>query len=209
MLFRLLAYNPLLVLPWIVAVILAISVHEFSHALAGYLQGDDTAQAQGRLTLNPLAHLDWLGFGLLLLVGFGWGKPTPYNPYNLKYPKWGSTLVALAGPASNVIMAILALVLYRLLGFTNLNWIISTNLLEAFLLLMAQLNIMLFVFNLIPVPPLDGSKLLYPILGYKYQSTIMKLELYGPWILLGVILFADTLLERIISAILTVFLNLL
>ncbi len=199
MFFDLLEVNPLFLIPWILTVIFAIGIHEFSHALSGYLQGDDTAQRQGRLTLNPLNHIDWLGFALLLFIGFGWGKPTPYNPYNLKYKKWGGALVAIAGPVSNILMMVVSIFVFKLLGFTNLNWMLSTNLLEVFLLFMVQLNIVLFVFNLIPIPPLDGSKVLYSILGPKRQNIIRTLEMQGPWLLLLLILFGQGILGRMIS----------
>ncbi|MBI4407711.1 MAG: site-2 protease family protein [Candidatus Kerfeldbacteria bacterium] len=199
MLFQLLTESPLLILPWVVAVLLSIGWHEFSHALAGYWQGDDTAQRAGRLTANPFAHIDWMGFGLILLVGFGWGKPTPFNPYNLKFRKWGSTVVALAGPAANFVMAAIALSIYRGLGYTALSWTGSSNLLEVFLLFMAELNIMLGVFNLIPIPPLDGSKLLYALLGPSRQQLINRLEAQGPWLLLILILFGQGILSWLIQ----------
>lgn len=199
MFFQLLTESPLLILPWVLAVLLSIGWHEFSHALAGYWQGDDTAQRAGRLTANPLAHIDWMGFGLILLVGFGWGKPTPFNPYNLKFKKWGSAVVALAGPVSNFIMAGVALGIYRGLGYTALGWTQTSNLLEVFLLFMAELNIMLGVFNLIPIPPLDGSKLLYTLLGPGRQDWINRLETQGPWLLLILILFGQGILSRLIQ----------
>lgn len=192
MFFHLAGLNPLLILPWLVAIVLAISVHEFSHAFSAYLQGDDTAQAAGRLTLNPFAHIDWIGLLLLAVAGFGWGKPTPYNPYNLKFPKWGSALVGLAGPVSNLIMALVSLTIFKVLGFHNLDWTSATSLLEVFLIMMIELNVMLCIFNLIPVPPLDGAKLL-PL------ETMVKVEAYGPWLLLAVILFGGGILSRIIS----------
>lgn len=199
MLFSLIQVNVLFLIPWILTILLAIGIHEFAHALAGYLQGDDTAQRQGRLTLNPLAHVDWLGLILLLFIGFGWGKPTPFNPYNLKYKKWGSAIVSVAGPLSNVLMVVISLTAYKMLGYTNLDWSVSTNLLEVFLLFMVQLNIVLFVFNLIPIPPLDGSKILYTLLGPKRQALIVMLETNGPWFLLGLIIFGQGILGRIIS----------
>lgn len=208
MIFTLLEVNPLFLIPWLVTILLAIGIHEFSHALAGYLQGDDTAQRAGRLTLNPLAHVDWLGLALLLFIGFGWGKPTPFNPYNLKYKKWGGALVSIAGPLSNVIMLVAALTAYKLLGFTNLNWSASTNLLEVFLLFMVQLNMVLFVFNLIPIPPLDGSKILYSFLGPKRQALITMLETNGPWFLLALIVFGQGILDKIVSFFFVFFYNL-
>ena len=194
MLFNLLAEKPIFIIAWVLAVLLSIGWHEFAHALAGYWQGDDTAQRAGRLTPNPLAHIDWLGFGLLLIIGFGWGKPTPFNPYNLRFKRWGSALVAMAGPLSNILMVVIALTLYRILGFNAISWVETSNLLEAFILFMAELNLMLFVFNLIPIPPLDGSKVLYTILGPRHQRLIQTLEVQGPWLLLIFILFGQGLL---------------
>ncbi len=195
MLFQLLTAQPLFILPWILAVLVSIGWHEFAHAMAGYWQGDDTAQRAGRLTLNPLAHVDWMGLILLLLVGFGWGKPTPFNPYNLKLRKWGSAVVALAGPASNFIMLAMALSIYKLLGYSALAWTDTSNLLEVFLLFMAELNLVLGVFNLIPIPPLDGSKLLYTLLGPGRQQLIIQLERQGPWLLLILIFFGQGILS--------------
>ena len=206
MLFELLQAKPLFIVPWILAVLLSIGWHEFAHALAGYWQGDDTAQRAGRLTANPLAHIDWLGLTLLLIAGFGWGKPTPFNPYNLKFKRWGSALVALAGPASNILMVVVALTVYRLLGFHALGWYQTNNLLEAFLLFMAELNLMLFVFNLIPIPPLDGSKVLYTLLGPRHQNWIITLETQGPWLLLILVFFGQGILSTLMGwAFLTVY----
>lgn len=195
MLFDLIADKPIFIIAWVLAVLLSIGWHEFAHALAGYWQGDDTAQRAGRLTANPFAHIDWLGLGLLLLVGFGWGKPTPFNPYNLKFRRWGSALVAMAGPASNLLMVVIALVLYRVLGFTALSWVETNNLLEAFILFMAELNLVLCVFNLIPIPPLDGSKVLYTFLGPRHQGLIQTLETQGPWLLLILVFFGQGILS--------------
>lgn len=201
-LFSIFEVNPLYVIPWVVAIVLAIGVHEFFHAWSAHKQGDDTAEREGRLTLNPLAHIDWMGLILLLVIGFGWGKPTPFNPYNLKYKKWGSALVSLAGPASNLFMALAALTLFKLFGFTNLNWFLSTNFLEVFLLFMIQLNVVLFVFNLIPIPPLDGSKILYTFLGPNRQQLIFMLERQGPILLLFFIVLGRGILSTILNTVL-------
>lgn len=176
--------------PWIfLAIILAfglsLSVHEFSHALAGKLLGDSTAERMNRLTLNPLAHIDLWGFLSLLLIGFGWGKPVPYNPYNLKRGKWGPSLVSLAGPFSNLclglILSIVAGLVYPVLG--------STNLLVIFLLYGAVLNFSLMVFNLIPVVPLDGSAPLLAIFEqFGWRKAAVGLMQYGPNILFGLVL---------------------
>lgn len=199
MFFDLLTTKPLFIIPWVVAVLVSIGWHEFSHALSGYWQGDDTAQRAGRLSLNPLVHIDWLGFALLMFFGFGWGKPTPFNPYNLRFKKWGSALVAVAGPLSNMLLVMIALILYRVFGFSALYWQGSSNLLEVFLLFMAELNIVLFVFNLIPIPPLDGSKVLYGFLAQRHQNIIFFLETHGIWLLLALIIFGQNILSRLMT----------
>lgn len=177
--------DPLLFLAFITVFLLALSVHEFSHAYAGFLLGDMTAKRLNRLTLNPLAHIDPLGFLALITVGFGWGKPVPFNPYNLKYPKWGPVLVAGAGPFSNLIFGTLLAIGYRFaapaLG--------EANLLVIFFSVGAYLNYILMLFNLIPLPPLDGSKALLAVLAdEKYRQTRFFIETQGPYLLLGLII---------------------
>src|SRR3989338_6823830 len=115
MFLSLISENPAVAIVWVLAIVIALTVHEFSHALAGKWRGDKTAEYEGRLTLNPMAHIDWIGFIPLLLLGFGWAKPVPFNPYNLRDPKWDSVLIALAGPASNFILALLSGFALRLL----------------------------------------------------------------------------------------------
>lgn len=194
----LLAESPLGFIAWVIAILIALSVHEFSHALASAWLGDSTAEREGRLTLNPFAHIDWIGFLALVLVGFGWGKPVPYNPYNLKYQKWGAVIVAMAGPASNFLMAVLAVISLRLLdAYTTLP---SENLLIQFLFLLLSINVVLMVFNLIPVAPLDGSKLLFAVLdSRKYDNLKYNLETRGPMILLMIIILDNFLGVGILS----------
>lgn len=161
MFFSLLFSDPFLAIAWVVAVLSAITIHEFSHALAANIRGDHTAEAAGRLTLNPLSHIDLFGFIAFLLIGYGWAKPVPFNPYNLKNTRWDGVLVALAGPASNLILAtVSALILRALLGA---GVIAVSNLLVYFLFLVIILNLGLLFFNLIPLPPLDGSKIWHAI----------------------------------------------
>ncbi len=178
---------------WIAVVLIALAVHEFSHAFAAYSLGDNTAKDAGRLTLNPLSHIDLIGLLALIFVGIGWGKPVPYNPYNLKKGKWGSALVSLAGPASNLAMASASFGVLKILDvFTNLP---PSNLLIQFLILLLFLNIVWMIFNLIPLPPLDGSKLLFAILAQpKYLKIRQFLETRGPMILF-IIIFADVFLN--------------
>jgi len=196
----LLSQNPLYFVAWVAAIMTALSVHEFSHALAAHFLGDQTARRMGRLTLNPFAHIDPMGFLALVMVGFGWGKPVPFNPYNLRYPKWGSSFVAAAGPASNLISVVV---------FGSLVSVIHPslppgNLLTEFLILLVVLNLVLFLFNLIPIPPLDGSKFLLSALSApQHYKTRFWLETRGPLLLLGVIIADSFLGIRILSRVFT------
>jgi len=177
--------DPLIFVVWAFAFLLALSFHEFSHALVGNLLGGQTAKRMGRLTLNPVAHIDPLGLFAVLMIGFGWGKPVPFNPYNLKWPKWGPVAVAFAGPLSNLLLAIVAIVVLSVVG-VGLG---AGNLLVIFLGVFAQLNVMLMVFNLVPLPPLDGSKALLALLSHpKYSAARLFIETRGPQLLLFLVL---------------------
>lgn len=177
--------QPVIFFAWVTAFLLSLSVHESAHAAMSSWLGDQTAKRMGRLTLNPMAHIDPLGLFAVLAIGFGWGKPVPYNPYNLKWPKWGPVAVAGAGPLSNLILATVSAVLLSVIGpKLGLN-----NLLVIFLLICAQLNIALMVFNLVPLPPLDGSKALLALLSHpKYAAARAWIEVKGPMVLLMLIL---------------------
>lgn len=179
---QLFSAHPLYPVLWIAAVVLALTVHEFSHGLAARLQGDSTAEYEGRLTLNPLAHIDWLGFALLIFIGFGWAKPTPFNPYNLKYKRFGPALVGIAGPLSNILFTIvIGLVLALVHSMTGIG---AENMMVNFFVLLMYINLLLAVFNLIPIPPLDGAKVLYSFIAHRRPDIVMFLERYGTWILL-------------------------
>jgi len=178
--------NPSYFLLWVLAVVYGITVHEFSYVFAAYLMGDNTGKEMNRLTLNPLAHIDFLGFIMLMVVGFGWGKPAPYNPYNLRYKKWGAALVAIAGPLSNIIsLLVFGLASKFLRIYTGLA---SDNLLLMFLYFLAMINMVLLVFNLIPIPPLDGSKLLFTVLPDRFNDFKYQLTKNGPMILLTLVM---------------------
>lgn len=187
--FSLLFSQPLIFVAWTLAFLLALSVHEFSHALVGSWLGDQTAKRLGRLTLNPVAHIDPLGLFAVMMIGFGWGKPVPFNPYNLTWPKWGPVAIAFAGPLSNLLLAVIAIVLMSIVG-PDLG---RGNLLVIFLGVFAQLNVTLMAFNLIPLPPLDGSKALLALLAHpKYADARLFIETRGPQLLLLLVL-ADAL----------------
>ncbi len=184
-LFSVLFQDPLRFFAMVLIFLITLSFHEASHAFAAAWQGDLTAKRARRLTLNPLAHIDWLGFLTLITIGFGWGKPVPFNPYNLRHRRWGSVFVALAGPISNFLMglcfALLLRFLYPFLG--------PYNLLAFVLSYGAYLSFLLGIFNLIPVPPLDGSKLLLALLAHeKYRRIRLFLETRGTFLLLFLVL---------------------
>ncbi len=181
--------SPAIAVAWVVAILGSLTIHEFSHALVGKLVGDKTAEREGRLTLNPIAHIDPTGFILLLLFGFGWAKPVPYNPYNLKDPKWDSVKIALAGPLSNLLVAILAGVAFRVLVGGGVIEIL--NLLAIFLFLTILLNLFLMFFNVIPVHPLDGSKLFFALFDHpKYAAMREAVSTHGPRVLMFAVLIS-------------------
>lgn len=185
--------DPLVFVIFLVVILASLSFHEFSHALAGKLQGDSTAEGMGRLTLNPMSHVDPIGLLTLVTVGFGWGKPVPFNPYNLRNRRWGATLVAFAGPLSNLVLVALSAAAAKLvLAATTLP---PDNALIIFLALMVHINILLFAFNLIPVPPLDGSKFLLDFLRRdpRHARLAFQLETRGPLYLL-IFILADSFL---------------
>ena len=183
--------NPITALAWVVAIVLAISFHEFAHAYAAYRLGDNTARDLGRLTINPLKHLDIAGTILLLIAGFGWGKPVPFNPYNLKNQKWGPAIVSVAGPLANIILAAIFLVVLKIIVVYTL--IPFENGLVQLLNSLIIVNIILAVFNLLPIPPLDGSKILYAFLPEKAMGSVVAIERYGPFILIFLVIFAGSL----------------
>lgn len=179
---------------FVVAFITGIAFHEFSHAWAANELGDDTAARQGRLSLNPIRHLDPMGTVLLLLIGFGWGKPTPVNPYRLrKGPKVGNALVAAAGPLSNFVFAAIAALPLKLglidsIGsFNSIRDASGSEILGLFLLFTVYINVLLGVFNLIPLHPLDGFKVVAGVLPDELSVQFNKLAAWGPGILMGLL----------------------
>ncbi len=184
MLLRLEPHILILLLP---ALIFSLCVHEFSHGLIAYIYGDDTAYKQGRLTLNPIKHLDPTGTIMLLFIGFGYAKPVPVNPYKLKNPNIDIIKVAAAGPVSNLILAFLGVIaIYTIHAFFP--YIANDNL-KIFLNIFIQINIFLALFNLLPFFPLDGGQIFGNIISKYNYELAQNLNIYGPRILLAIILF--------------------
>ncbi|MCF7844969.1 MAG: site-2 protease family protein [Kiritimatiellales bacterium] len=186
--------------PFIIAILIAISVHEWGHGFVAYKLGDPTAKMDGRLSLNPLSHLDPIGTLMFIVVGFGWAKPVPIDPRYFRNHKRDTTLVALAGPATNLIMAficffILTIVLKGGVGNSAMsllgeptNGSVLIKLFEQILGSCIFVNLALMAFNLLPIAPLDGSKILAAFIPYKYEQDYALFMQRGPMILLVLIL---------------------
>lgn len=177
----------------VAAALLCIIVHELCHGLAAYRLGDPTAKAAGRLTLNPLRHIDWVGLLAMAIFKFGWARPVPVNARNFKHPKLGMALTALAGPVSNLLLAILfSWIASVLTAFYKVFESDAWYYLILFLEYVVMLSVGLAVFNLFPIPPLDGSKILFSLLPDRIYAKILRYEKYG-MLLLVVLLFFNVL----------------
>lgn len=174
--------------------LLSLAIHEFGHAYTAYKLGDKRQKVLGRLTIAPFAHIDWLGFISILFFGFGWGKPVMVDDSNFKNKNRDNMLVALAGPGFNIILAVvITLILKILLVFGLYNTLINNNIGQTILIIIMQtisFNIIFAVFNLIPLPPFDGSKILRYFLPYKLKQLFDKLERYS-FIILIILLVSD------------------
>ena len=171
----------------LVVLLLAIPIHEWAHAWSAYQLGDDTASLQGRLTLNPLAHLDPVGSILILMGMLGWGKPVPVNPFRMRInPRVGMALSAAAGPFSNFVLAMLLAIPFRL-GLLSPYGGTGDLSIETFLLTAISINVGLMLFNLIPIYPLDGEKVLTGVLPPQMGDYVLRLRPFGPLILAGVL----------------------
>tara|TARA_B100002052_G_scaffold269610_1_gene269138 strand:- start:58 stop:687 length:630 start_codon:yes stop_codon:yes gene_type:complete len=179
--------EPQIIILLIPALVFSLSFHEFAHAWMAYRLGDNTAARLGRLTLNPISHLDPIGSLALLLMGFGWAKPVPVDSRYLDSPKQDMVKIAAAGPISNIILAIVAALALRLLFSTDF----FTENIKTFFIIFMQINITLAVFNLLPVSPLDGSQILTPFLEKHFGSNVVwKMQVYGPRVLFFIIIFS-------------------
>jgi len=189
------------------AILMAISIHEFSHGFIAYKLGDHTAKSSGRLSLNPFKHLNLMGTVMLLVFGFGWANPVPINPNNFKNRKHGMILTAIAGPLSNLFMCFISVFIYiALLIFGSMNNPVIANIFEL-VYIFSMYNAALFIFNLIPIPPLDGSKILAEILPYKFKNIYYNIERYSMYIFLALIILLNrtNILEFLIKLIINLF----
>jgi Zn-dependent protease len=174
-------------------ILLALTFHEYAHAYMAYRYGDDTARQSGRLTLNPLRHLDPLGTIMIFIVHFGWAKPVPVNPNRLRNPKKDMLWISAAGPLANMVLALASGLLIRVLltiGVTP-DRHTAIGLLFFMVIMSLQINLALAIFNILPIAPLDGSKILAALLPVRYEKLIYFLERYGPFILIGLIIFSQ------------------
>ena len=162
----------------LIASLICITLHELSHGLVAWKLGDNTAKIQGRLSLNPMKHLDVTGFIMMLVFQVGWAKPVPVNMYNFKNPKKGMALVACAGPLSNILITVFSLFVYGLLFIPLADTAIGAYILHL-AELTAYISLGFAVFNLLPFPPLDGSKMLFSVLKDEHYEVLMKYEFYG------------------------------
>ncbi|MBI2356641.1 site-2 protease family protein [Candidatus Dojkabacteria bacterium] len=195
---------------WIIfaipSIVVASTVHEYAHAWTAYKLGDPTAKAEGRLTLNPLVHIDPIGALMLIIARIGWSKPVPIYEGNFKNPVQGTALTAIAGPLSNLLLTLITAVIYNIF-LTN-----SSLFVQSFVLTFALINLSLMVFNLLPIPPLDGHKIVRAFLPLKLRYSWEMLDKYAIWLI--IILFLpisplQTYTSRFISTILDFFLKLL
>ena len=182
------------ILMYILPALICITLHELAHGLVAYRLGDTTAKDAGRLSLNPIRHMDWMGLLMMVVFHFGWAKPVPVNMYRFKNPKRGMAITALAGPMMNVLITVVFLFLYGLLfkPLSGEGFVLKT------IYATAYLSISLAIFNLIPISPLDGSKVLFSVLPDRQYATLMRYERYGMLLMLALV--ATGVLGRPLSA---------
>jgi Zn-dependent protease len=183
---------PMETIPYlIIALAFAFTIHEYAHAFVAYRFGDPTAKNHGRLTLSPLAHLDIFGTLMIFIAGFGWAKPVPVNRFYFKRPRLAGILVSVAGPLSNLILAIIGFVLWYFLSSTGLIYGLTpfvSDMLYNFLDIFIKINVILFIFNLLPFPPLDGYRIVEDLAPSKLRPTLTKYESFGIVLFLIIVL---------------------
>lgn len=205
--------DPIQILFFIAILIMSVVLHELAHGYAALYKGDPTAKYEGRLTLNPLSHLDPIGSFLVPLVTyvaggflFGWARPIPYNPYNLRNPRFDEAFIAIAGPVTNVCIAALAAIGYRVLSYTD-GSLGGVEAMSSLLLVTVILNIGLAVFNMVPIPPLDGSKILFSLLPTKFLYLRRSIEMYALPLFIVFILFFSGWLSPVVRFLAGLFLG--
>ena len=201
--------DKLIILPGIV---IGLSMHEFAHAAVAYKLGDPTPKMQGRVTINPLAHIDWLGFIALFLCGFGWGKPVQINQFNFRNRRRDELFVALAGVVMNLIIAILFTIILKIVTMAVGSYGMASGMGQVIwymLFYTIQINLVLMVFNLIPVPPLDGFNILAQITNIGQSEVYWRIYRYGSWILVAIIVFgiAGKVIAPIVNALMNIVWN--
>lgn len=179
----------LIILP---GLMIGFALHEFGHAIVAYKLGDNTPKLQGRVTINPLAHVDWLGLAALFFCGFGWGKPVEINQYNFKNRRLGMLLTAFAGVAMNLLLAILFTIVLKLVTVGVGSYALASGMgkvIWEMIFYTIQINLVLMIFNLIPVPPLDGFNIIAEIFNFGQTELYWRIYQYGSWLLVAVIIF--------------------
>lgn len=190
-----------------VVILLSMTVHEAMHAFMGYFLGDNTAKIEGRLTLNPLKHIDpfmtiLLPLTMALLGGpvFGGAKPVPFNPNRVRYGEWGAAMVALAGPLTNLFIAFLAFGIGALMGVVSNGGLVASSFLGSVIAMTVSVNLGFFVFNMLPVPPLDGSRLLYALAPESARRLMEQIEQYGTLVVFLLVVLFSSAIGRVMSA---------
>ena len=190
-----------------VVILLSMTVHEAMHAFMGYFLGDNTAKIEGRLTLNPLKHIDpfmtiLLPLTMALLGGpvFGGAKPVPFNPNRVRYGEWGAAMVALAGPLTNLFIAFLAFGIGVLMGVVSDGGLVASSFLGSVIAMTVSVNLGFFVFNMLPVPPLDGSRLLYALAPESARRLMEQIEQYGTLVVFLLVVLFSSAIGRVMSA---------
>ena len=176
-------------------IVIGLTFHEFAHAWVAWKCGDQTPRLQGRVTLNPMAHIDWMGLAALFFVGFGWGQPVQIDPYQFRHRRRDELLVALAGVTMNLLLAILfSFVAKAVMMLVGWSWLSTGfgNGIWMMILYIVQINLVLMIFNLIPVPPLDGFNIIAQVFNFGNTETYWRLYQYGNWVLVALIVFGVT-----------------